>query len=977
MITPPSGVAAASGALLVTLALVVSGSLAAHPQRERSLRLPNDTYPTFYQLHISSDIHKGVLLFSGNATIDVAIRRSTNEIVMHAKNLSDIQITVHRLTAGGSQIVDDLTHTLHQAGAYLIIHPREDENHLVFEEGQQYRLEILYTATMTLRPAGLYYMDYKDEKTNRTSYIAATQSEPTYARLIFPCYDEPGFKSNFSITITHGSSHSAISNMPVKEVLSHGELKTTFFQTTPPVSTYLVAFVISDFESISETYRGVTQSIYTPSTIKEKGQRAMKNAVRTVAAIEDYFGVSYPLPKLDHVALKKNYGAAMENWGLITYKDHNLLHLGSPEGRFALWDKVTQNHEIAHQWFGNLVSPEWWTYTWMNEGFATYFSYVITDMLYPDGKVMDAFITLEADSAYSYNSFFDVRPMSLYVEGDKDIMAVFDIISYKRAACVIKMFHNALRQKVFVRGISHFLEKYHYSVANELNLFDALQAEVLEDEYLSQQPWASRIRDIMLSWTHSEWLPIVKVSRNYENNSITFAQRSVHSKDELWWIPLNFATSQSPSFEDTQADIFMPPQPQYSIGLEYLDIQLSGKDWIIVNKQATGFYLVHYDTDNLMAIARQLQTNHSVIHRLNRASLFRDLKPLIEHNEIEQVELVFEMLKYLEFEDDSLIWNEVGDSIECLRANLFGTSSQNLFNEFVRRLVSPIFRRTFVEQSFNITLDASLGILQMACSADLPECLEYTRGVAKDYIINKNNFSTDLEFFATADTLLCMGARYLSDRDFHSVIDLLQEANRESVYYEDLVYGLRCTQSHRHLLYYLEVILGENSTHVIFNEPDNLMYLLYIYKNNLASRPVIWQYVERNYRVFCRSPNFLEHFKQLAGFVPRHQRTQFVRLRQNIADYMKLEGLHPDQKLIESDSPLVGKKVKMSENFQDKFGQQIHNWLLGEIPQSTSRSDALLAASLSASNGSSRNEGILKEATRVLRSALRIVDMYR
>jgi len=114
---------------------------------------------------------------------------------------------------------------------------------------------------------------------------------------------------------------------------------------------------------------------------KEKGQSAIKNAVRTVAAFEDYFGVSYPLPKLDHVALKKNYGAAMENWGLITYKDLNLLHIGGPDARFPLWDKVTQNHEIAHQWFGNLVSPEWWTYTWMNEGFATYFSYVITDLV--------------------------------------------------------------------------------------------------------------------------------------------------------------------------------------------------------------------------------------------------------------------------------------------------------------------------------------------------------------------------------------------------------------------------------------------------------------------------------------------------------------------------------------------------------------------------------------------------------------------
>ncbi|XP_043653069.1 endoplasmic reticulum aminopeptidase 1 [Drosophila teissieri] len=959
--------------LVVTLALLVSGSMGA---RERSLRLPNATYPLFYQLHIASDIHKGQLLFTGNATIDVAIRQSTNEIVLHAKNLSDIEITVRRLTDAGSEIVDDLTHTLHPTAGFLIIHATE--NYMAFEEGQRYRLEILYTAIMASRPAGLYYMDYMDEETNRTVYVAATQCEPTYGRLIFPCYDEPGFKSNFSIKITHGSTHSAISNMPVKEVLSHGDLKTTSFYTTPPISTYLVAFVISDFESISETYRGITQSIYTSPTFKEKGQVALKNAVRTVAALEDYFGISYPLPKLDHVALKKNYGAAMENWGLITYKDGNLLKNVSSDAHKRKLDTITQNHEIAHQWFGNLVSPEWWSYTWMNEGFATYFSYVITDLINPDDKMMDMFINHEAESAYSYNSFFDVRPLTYYVEGEQDIMGVFDIISYKRGACVIKMFHHAFRQKPFVRGISHFLEKYRYSVANELNLFDALQSELQEDEYFSQQPWASRIREIMLSWTHSEWLPIVMVTRNYENNTITFSQRSVHMKDELWWIPINFATSKSPNFADTQVDMFMPPQPRYTVALEDLKIQVSGKDWIIVNKQHTGFYLVRYDTDNLMAIARQLQTNHSVIHPINRLGLFRDLGPLIEHNQIEQVEVVFEMLKYLEFEEDVLIWNQVQDSIECLMRNLHGTSSQSLFNEFVRRLIGPTFRRVYVENGVNLPEDGiSHGILEIACSADLPECLEYTRRLAKEYIIDKIYLRVEADYHAVIDSVLCMGVRYLSDQDFQRVIDMMQEIDRGSVYYDDIIYALRCTQSHRHLLYYLEGLMGENSTHMVLSELEDLMYLLYIYKSNLASRPIIWQYIERNYKFLCRAPNFLEHFKQLAGFVPRHQRSQFERLRQTIADHMLQEGLNSNQTLIAADSPLVGKKMKITENFQDKFEQQIHKWLLNELPQESGRSDALLSASLSAANGSSRPQGVLKEATRVLRSALRIVDMYR
>lgn len=143
-----------------------------------------------------------------------------------------------------------------------------------------------------------------------------------------------------------------------------------------------MAFVISNFEHISETYRGVTQSMYSSPTRKNKGRSGLKNAVLTIAALEDYFDVPYSLPKLDHVELKKNQGAAMENWGLITFKEDSIMPMGESSDSYKkLKDIVMQNHEISHQWFGNLVSPEWWTYVWLNEGFATYFGYIITDLV--------------------------------------------------------------------------------------------------------------------------------------------------------------------------------------------------------------------------------------------------------------------------------------------------------------------------------------------------------------------------------------------------------------------------------------------------------------------------------------------------------------------------------------------------------------------------------------------------------------------
>ncbi|KAL7727698.1 hypothetical protein ACLKA6_008037 [Drosophila palustris] len=940
----------------------------------RSLRLPNDTYPLGYHLHISSNIHLGDFQFNGNATIDIEIRRSTNEIVLHAKNLTDIEITLRLLDNDRpdamGELVDDVTHTYDPQGTFLIIHPRE--NYQAFEAGQRYRLEILYTGLMGTRPKGLYWMAYEEPISNHTTYVAATQSEPTYARLILPCYDEPAFKSNFTIRLTHSSTLISVSNMPVQQVQNHGELTTTTFQTTPVVSTYLVAFVISDFDHISETYRNVTQSLYSSPTRKNTGRSALKNAVLTVAALEDYFGVSYSLPKLDHVALKKNQGAAMENWGLITFKEDSILPQDTSNEYRHIKDTLMQNHEISHQWFGNLVSPEWWTYVWLNEGFATYFSYIITDLLYPNQNVMDKFFKDEAEHAYSYSSFLDVRPMTFYVETEQEIMNVFDIISYKRSACVIKMFHHAFHQKTFVSGISRYLKKFQYSVVNELDLFDSLQSALLQDGQFQQQSWTQMVREIMLSWTHSEWLPIVSVIRNYENNTITFRQRSIHSKSEHWWIPLNFATAQSHNFEQTHVEYFMPPMMEHTLSLEELHLQLSGRDWLIVNKQQTGFYHVLYDTDNLHAIARQLQQNHSVIHANNRAALFQDLAPVIERNEIESFEVVLELFKYMEFEENLMPWNQVANTYEFLELNLYGTSSHSLFKQFIRRLVKPTFQRLFRKHEAgeaHMDILAQADIVSMACRADLPECLDYTHRLAHEYIFNKTSLGSEYpDLYAMHDILLCMGLRHQSDEDFRKVMNVLYVTDHDSMYFDDLVYALRCTQNHRHLMHYLNLLLGENSTYSIMNERETLLYLPYVFKSNMAARSVIWHFIENKYKLLSRSPHFVQVFNDICEYVPEHRMSYFQMLRQSIEIYMQQENLKSKEPLIDKNSSRVGKKMRTNEQFLEKFEHQIHNWLLKELPQPDSES--IFAASLSVGNGSNRPGSILSTASRMVKSAL-------
>ncbi|XP_075168368.1 aminopeptidase N [Haematobia irritans] len=904
--------------------------------RSRPIRLPNTTFPLAYHLHIVTNIHQGDLQFKGNVTIDIEIHETTDEIVLHATNLTNFIITATDLETG--EMLTDLIYSLDRRRHFLIIHAKE--YYQIFEVGKKYRMEILYDGKMNEDHLGLYWLAYRDTQ-NQVIYHAATQFEPTSARLAIPCYDEPAFKANISIRITHGKIFHAISNMPMQEVIHHNDsdLITTIFHTTPPISTYLIAFVISNFGYISKRQGHITQRVFTPITSKNKGEHQLEFVTRTVAAIEEYFGVPYALDKLDHVALNKNYGAAMENWGLITYREDCLLY-SENDVRQRFRDTVTIVHEIVHQWFGNLVSPEWWSYAWLNEGFATYFSHVIIDMLHPDFKASEFFIMDSAYRAYSYHKY-NTRwhPMTHYVEEEHDIAEIFDLIGYQKAACIIKMFHHAFGQSTFIRGIKIYLNKYQYGVVNEMDLFECLQQALEEDgTNVGPHKWAPLLPEIMFSWTHSKQIPIIKVIRNYDNNTITLTQHYRPPMVEHLWIPLNFASTSDHNFTHTEADYFMMPQQEQLLDTKDMGINMEPDDWLIVNKQQTGFYHVLYDDKNLRRIARALQTDHLVIHEYNRADIFYCLQPLIDHNEIESIDVIFELLRYLSREEELLVWNFVQATVELFANSLDGTASHEYYKQFVRHLVRPIYVKYFpsihearqaLTEKTGSEHTSRQNLLKMACLVDLTECLDYARQLAFDFVFQQIEFVTSKEdYYVMTGDVLCYGLKYLTDEEFNDILQVLATTNRDTMFFDDIVIGLRCTQNPSHIRQYLDIIIGVNSSEYITYPMDSMLHLKRLSRANGKSRSIIRHYVANNYKTMMKSKFFVDVFNTMAQYVPTQHLEQFSIFHAKVAEDLKSSNVDYGSELIPVNSKEIGKQIIMTETFLKKFGPDIHRWLV-------------------------------------------------
>ena len=542
----------------------------------QAVLLPNNVKPLRYAIHLTPDLF--AYTFDGEETIDVEVLEATDTIVLNAAEMS---ISAASIMDAGNAAVD----------ASAIELNADDETVSIsfpsaIEPGPAV-LHIAFTGELNDRLTGFYRSVYtRADGTFRT--MATTQFEPSSARRAIPCWDEPAMKASFQLTLTVPADMDTVSNMPPTDETVDGDTKTVRFGESPVMSTYLLAFIVAELGMIEQqAENGTMVRVLTTPGKEEQGRFALETSVALLSYFNDYFGIPYPLEKLDHIAIPDFAAGAMENWGAITYRETALL-VDPAISPAATRQRVAEvvSHEMAHMWFGDLVTMQWWDDLWLNESFASWMGDKAVDHIHPEWKMWTQFVANDTIRAFSLDGLKNSHPIEATVHTPAEVEELFDAISYSKGASIIRMLEHYLTPETFRDGLRRYLDAHRYSNARTADLWEAL-------EDASGKP----VKSLMDTWTSQMGFPVLNVQSRHEADGVRLDVSQSRflfsnviedegSDESSWKVPLNVATSwddvgAATLLEAREDTITLPPAP-------------SGEaSWFKVNASQTGFYRVN------------------------------------------------------------------------------------------------------------------------------------------------------------------------------------------------------------------------------------------------------------------------------------------------------------------------------------------------------------------------------------------------
>ncbi|XP_041042586.1 leucyl-cystinyl aminopeptidase [Carcharodon carcharias] len=604
-------------------------------------RLPNAVVPVHYDLSLHPNLT--TMNFIGSVQITVLAKEDTNNITLHSFGLKITKATITPKASSQSKDVQILEYLQHQQIA-IKVNPK-------LLKGETHILNLEYSANLSDGFSGFYKSSYQDK--NKTRILAATQFEPASARSAFPCFDEPAFKATFSIKIIREADHISLSNMQKDSTTSigNGLLQDTFVKSVK-MSTYLVAFIVAELKSVSqETASGTLVSVYAVPDKMDQMRYALEAAVKLLKFYEDFFNISYPLKKLDLVAVPDFEAGAMENWGLITFREITLLYR---EETASILDKqiisVVIAHELAHQWFGNLVTMEWWNDLWLNEGFATFMEFFSLEKVFPELQVADRFLRTRL-KAMEKDSMNSSHPLSTSVETAEQIEEIFDSISYEKGASILLMLKDFLGETVFQQGIERYLNEHKYGNTKTEDLWNSITKVKNVD---------LDVKEMMKTWTLQTGFPVVTVKLDTTANKIHLSQErflrisisqdpsSSPDSSYLWHIPLTYITSNCSNYSQPKCiKTWLLKNKTGTIHLKEPNVT-----WVKFNMNMNGYYIVHYEGNTSKELLGLLQNNHLAFSDHDRAGFINNAFVLASAGKL-SVRQALSMTKYMKNENST------------------------------------------------------------------------------------------------------------------------------------------------------------------------------------------------------------------------------------------------------------------------------------------------------------------------------------
>lgn len=529
-------------------------------------RLGRAIVPNLYKLRIDADMKK--FTFSGEESISAKATERSNRIVMNSYKLriKEAYVLSRNSRIDAKPLTDD----------------KKQRLTLVLEKSVIGRIEIVirFEGRAGEKMVGLYRSEYMDKgkKTN----ILTTQFESLYARQAFPCFDEPELKAAFDLTLSADKEYNLVSNMPAKSTSVSNGRKTSEFMRTPTMSTYLLYVGVLKHASTSTTYRNIKISVLSAPAYKDYMKLPLEYTVKALRYYEDYFGIRYPLPKLDIIAIPDFAASAMENWGAITFREKTLLVKEDSPITEKQYTAMVIAHELAHQWFGDLVTMKWWNDIWLNESFAEFMAYKSTAEIFPEFHMDFKSLFDVTDIGLVADEIDSTHPIEAEVKDPMDMDRAFDNVSYRKGGSVLGMIEDYTGKETFRKGLQKYLKKHMYSNTVRDDLWDAIGAVAGSKLH---------VKTVADAWITQKGYPYVKVGSDFSIEQARFILGRLHNKDRtVWPIPVTYASGSGKNlkmFFDKKKTAIK-----------------NASGWIKLNYGQKGFYRVFYDNKELMRLGR-------------------------------------------------------------------------------------------------------------------------------------------------------------------------------------------------------------------------------------------------------------------------------------------------------------------------------------------------------------------------------------